>query len=130
MRPYCLLNFILLPCPYCPPTSDSYICICAHTHTHTLVHSDTHNAMVQYFTAIFKHILPIHATTHAVYQRVQINCFHSSPRYCPHCKEHKQAYKQFDLWKLPEILVIHLKRFTYNRYWRDKLDVLVDFPVQ
>ncbi|XP_065900676.1 ubiquitin carboxyl-terminal hydrolase 4-like isoform X2 [Dysidea avara] len=51
------------------------------------------------------------------------------PWYCPNCKEHKQAFKKFDLWKLPEILVIHLKRFTYNRYWRDKLDVLVDFPV-
>ena len=37
-------------------------------------------------------------------------------RYCPECKELVQASKKFDLWKLPEILVIHLKRFSYDRY--------------
>jgi len=52
------------------------------------------------------------------------------PWYCPDCKEHRQAFKKFDLWTLPKILIIHLKRFSYNRYWRDKLDVLVNFPVQ
>ena len=36
-------------------------------------------------------------------------------RYCPDCKEHVQASKKFDLWKVPEILVIHLKRFNYDR---------------
>lgn len=29
---------------------------------------------------------------------------------------------------LPSILVISLKRFSYNRYWRDKLDTQVEFP--
>lgn len=52
------------------------------------------------------------------------------PWYCPQCKEHRQAFKKFDLWSLPKVLVIHLKRFSYNKYWRDKLDVLVNFPVQ
>ncbi|XP_057312637.1 ubiquitin carboxyl-terminal hydrolase 4-like isoform X2 [Hydractinia symbiolongicarpus] len=51
------------------------------------------------------------------------------PWYCPQCKEHRQAFKKFDLWSLPKILVIHLKRFSYNRYWRDKLDALVNFPI-
>jgi ubiquitin carboxyl-terminal hydrolase 4/11/15 len=37
------------------------------------------------------------------------------PWYCPDCKEHRQAYKKFDLWTLPKVLVIHLKRFSYNR---------------
>ena len=50
--------------------------------------------------------------------------------YCPQCKEHQQATKKFDLWMLPEILIISLKRFSYNRYWRDKIDVPVQFPVQ
>ncbi|XP_023338587.1 ubiquitin carboxyl-terminal hydrolase 15, partial [Eurytemora carolleeae] len=50
--------------------------------------------------------------------------------YCPKCKEHQQATKKFDLWMLPEILIISLKRFSYNRYWRDKIDVPVQFPVQ
>ncbi|XP_065667383.1 ubiquitin carboxyl-terminal hydrolase 15 isoform X7 [Hydra vulgaris] len=52
------------------------------------------------------------------------------PWYCPQCKEHRQAFKKFDLWTLPKVLVIHLKRFSYNRYWRDKIDALVDFPVK
>ena len=36
-------------------------------------------------------------------------------RYCPDCKDFMQGSKKFDLWKLPEILVIHLKRFSYER---------------
>uniref|UniRef100_A0A674BK25 Ubiquitin carboxyl-terminal hydrolase n=1 Tax=Salmo trutta TaxID=8032 RepID=A0A674BK25_SALTR len=52
------------------------------------------------------------------------------PWYCPTCKKHQQATKKFDLWSLPRILVVHLKRFSYNRCWRDKLDTVVDFPVR
>uniref|UniRef100_A0A671NNH9 Ubiquitin carboxyl-terminal hydrolase 4 n=1 Tax=Sinocyclocheilus anshuiensis TaxID=1608454 RepID=A0A671NNH9_9TELE len=51
------------------------------------------------------------------------------PWYCPTCKKHQQATKKFDLWSLPRILVVHLKRFSYNRCWRDKLDTVVDFPI-
>ncbi|XP_063783450.1 ubiquitin carboxyl-terminal hydrolase 15 isoform X4 [Pseudophryne corroboree] len=51
------------------------------------------------------------------------------PWYCPNCKEHQQATKKLDLWSLPPVLVVHLKRFSYSRYMRDKLDTLVDFPV-
>jgi len=50
--------------------------------------------------------------------------------YCPNCQKHQQATKKFDLWSLPEVLVIHLKRFSYNRYWRDKIDTLIEFPVK
>ena len=49
--------------------------------------------------------------------------------YCPRCKEHRRASKKFELWKAPDILVIHLKRFSAQGRLRDKLDVLVDFPV-
>ncbi|KAJ8409354.1 hypothetical protein AAFF_G00235520 [Aldrovandia affinis] len=52
------------------------------------------------------------------------------PWYCPTCKKHQQATKKFDLWTLPHILVVHLKRFSYNRCWRDKLDTVVDFPIR
>lgn len=31
--------------------------------------------------------------------------------YCSRCKEHKEAFKKVDLWRLPSHLVIHLKRF-------------------
>ncbi|CAO2819358.1 unnamed protein product [Amaranthus hypochondriacus] len=50
--------------------------------------------------------------------------------YCPNCKEHREASKKLDLWRLPEILVIHLKRFSYSRYFKNKLDTFVSFPIQ
>ncbi|TIB18685.1 hypothetical protein E3P92_00428 [Wallemia ichthyophaga] len=50
--------------------------------------------------------------------------------YCSKCKKHQQATKKFDLWKVPDVLVVHLKRFASSRYNRDKLDQLVDFPVE
>ncbi|KAK0583770.1 hypothetical protein LWI29_002751 [Acer saccharum] len=49
--------------------------------------------------------------------------------YCPSCKKHRQASKKLDLWRLPEILVIHLKRFSYSRYLKNKLETYVDFPI-
>lgn len=49
--------------------------------------------------------------------------------YCPSCKEHRQATKKLDLWRLPEILVIHLKRFSYSRYLKNKLDTFVSFHI-
>jgi len=50
--------------------------------------------------------------------------------YCPRCKEHRRASKTFELWKAPDILVVHLKRFSAQGRLRDKLDVFVDFPVE
>ncbi|KAL8090012.1 hypothetical protein AgCh_039466 [Apium graveolens] len=49
--------------------------------------------------------------------------------YCPVCKKHCQASKKLDLWRLPEILVIHLKRFSYSRFLKNKLETYVEFPV-
>ncbi|VFQ79687.1 unnamed protein product [Cuscuta campestris] len=49
--------------------------------------------------------------------------------YCPNCKKHQQASKKLDLWRLPEILVIHLKRFSFTRFIKNKLDLFVDFPI-
>ncbi|KAF5336704.1 hypothetical protein D9758_015091 [Tetrapyrgos nigripes] len=50
--------------------------------------------------------------------------------YCPRCKKHQQATKRFDLWKVPDVLVVHLKRFSNSRMLRDKIDVFVDFPTE
>lgn len=50
--------------------------------------------------------------------------------YCPRCKKHQQATKKFDLWKAPDVLVVHLKRFSNSRTLRDKIDTFVDFPVE
>ncbi|KAJ5585581.1 uncharacterized protein N7459_005381 [Penicillium hispanicum] len=49
--------------------------------------------------------------------------------YCPRCKEHRQASKKFELWSSPDILVVHLKRFTQSFRFRSKLDTLVRFPL-
>nr|XP_058960785.1 ubiquitin carboxyl-terminal hydrolase 4-like isoform X1 [Pocillopora verrucosa] len=54
----------------------------------------------------------------------------NDPWYCPSCEKHQQATKKFDLWNLPKILVVHLKRFSYNSFWRDKLDTVVSFPLR
>jgi ubiquitin carboxyl-terminal hydrolase 4/11 len=50
--------------------------------------------------------------------------------YCPRCKDHRQAHKKFELWKVPDILVMHLKRFSSNRNFRDKLELHVEYPVE
>lgn len=49
--------------------------------------------------------------------------------YCPGCKEHRQATKKLDLWRLPDIIVFHLKRFSYSRFLKNKLDTFVNFPI-
>ncbi|KAI9481305.1 MAG: hypothetical protein EXX96DRAFT_210288 [Benjaminiella poitrasii] len=50
--------------------------------------------------------------------------------YCPKCKKHVRATKKFDLWRMPEIMVVHLKRFSHSRTWRDKIDAFIDFPTE
>ena len=50
--------------------------------------------------------------------------------YCPRCKEHRRASKTFELWKAPDILVVHLKRFSAQGRLRDKLDIHVEFPTE
>ncbi|KAI3789146.1 hypothetical protein L2E82_01934 [Cichorium intybus] len=48
--------------------------------------------------------------------------------YCPGCKEHRQATKKLDLWRLPDIIVFHLNRFSYSQFLKNKLDTFVNFP--
>lgn len=50
--------------------------------------------------------------------------------FCPQCRKHQQATKKLDIWRLPDILIVHLKRFSHSRYRRDKIDNLIDFPVE
>ena len=53
------------------------------------------------------------------------------PWYCGKCKDFRQATKKFDLWKVPPVLVIHLKRFSYrNKYWREKLETHVNYAIR
>ncbi|XP_053156920.1 ubiquitin carboxyl-terminal hydrolase 19 isoform X2 [Hemicordylus capensis] len=51
--------------------------------------------------------------------------------YCPKCKQHCEASKQLMLWRLPNVLIIQLKRFSFRSFiWRDKINDMVDFPVR
>ncbi|KAJ4975932.1 hypothetical protein NE237_001038 [Protea cynaroides] len=49
--------------------------------------------------------------------------------YCLQCGEQRQASQKLDLWRLPEVLVIHLKRFSCSRSMMHKLETFVDFPI-
>ena len=47
---------------------------------------------------------------------------------CGRCKTKRRAVKKLDIWRLPLILLVHLKRFSFHGHFRDKIDKLVDFP--
>jgi len=50
---------------------------------------------------------------------------------CPKCKKAVDATKKFDLWKLPPILIVHLKRFKYSRSGRRrKISEEIGFPLE
>ncbi|KAI1232256.1 Ubiquitin carboxyl-terminal hydrolase 43, partial [Lamprotornis superbus] len=49
---------------------------------------------------------------------------------CPHCKVPQQGTVKLSLWTLPEILIIHLKRFRQVAEQRHKLTTLVRFPLR
>ncbi|OBA17009.1 cysteine proteinase [Metschnikowia bicuspidata var. bicuspidata NRRL YB-4993] len=50
--------------------------------------------------------------------------------YCPRCKDHKRATKTIQLWSTGDLLTIHLKRFQSARHFSDKIDMVVDFPIE
>uniref|UniRef100_A0A8C5WR29 ubiquitinyl hydrolase 1 n=1 Tax=Laticauda laticaudata TaxID=8630 RepID=A0A8C5WR29_LATLA len=49
---------------------------------------------------------------------------------CPHCQVLQQGMVKLSLWTLPDILIIHLKRFRQVGEQRHKLSTLVHFPLQ
>ncbi|XP_059495230.1 ubiquitin carboxyl-terminal hydrolase 8 isoform X1 [Stegostoma tigrinum] len=50
--------------------------------------------------------------------------------HCSNCKAHRDSTKKLEIWKLPPILLIHLKRFSYEGRWKQKLQTNVDFPLE
>ncbi|KAM9296796.1 ubiquitin carboxyl-terminal hydrolase 43 [Gastrophryne carolinensis] len=48
---------------------------------------------------------------------------------CPHCKVLQQGTVKLSLWTLPDILIVHLKRFRQVGGRRNKLSTLVRFPL-
>ncbi|XP_023264540.1 ubiquitin carboxyl-terminal hydrolase 8 [Seriola lalandi dorsalis] len=49
--------------------------------------------------------------------------------FCRHCKAHRDSTKKLEIWKVPPILLVHLKRFSYEGRWKQKLQTSVDFPL-
>ena len=55
--------------------------------------------------------------------------------YCPGCQKHVCALKMIALWSVPDILILHLKRFQFancavsNNILRSKIDDTVKFPI-
>lgn len=49
--------------------------------------------------------------------------------YCKICKSHVQGIKKMEVFKLPKILIVHLKRFKHNGYYNSKIDKFIDFPI-
>uniref|UniRef100_A0ABM5FM90 ubiquitinyl hydrolase 1 n=1 Tax=Pogona vitticeps TaxID=103695 RepID=A0ABM5FM90_9SAUR len=49
---------------------------------------------------------------------------------CPHCQVLQQGMVKLSLWTLPDILIIHLKRFRQVGEQRHKLTTLVHFPLR
>ncbi|GAA5972282.1 hypothetical protein JCM3765_003215 [Sporobolomyces pararoseus] len=49
--------------------------------------------------------------------------------HCPRCKKNRKATKKLSLSKLPPILVIHLKRFSFHGPFSDKIETQVHYPL-
>ncbi|XP_066297333.1 ubiquitin carboxyl-terminal hydrolase 32-like isoform X2 [Branchiostoma lanceolatum] len=50
--------------------------------------------------------------------------------YCSKCQEHQLAAKKLDIWRLPPILIVHMKRFQFlNGRWC-KSHKIVKFPMK
>lgn len=52
--------------------------------------------------------------------------------FCSKCKKSRGSSRKFNLWRLPDILVLHLKRFSYGPTLirRQKLAYNVKFPIK
>jgi hypothetical protein len=53
--------------------------------------------------------------------------------FCPHCNDKVNAYKKFNIWIPPKIMIIQLKRFIHNfspqGYSAHKLNNTIEYPV-
>lgn len=53
--------------------------------------------------------------------------------YCSKCKDHVPAFKKMEIYKTPEFLVVHFKRFSHTRnsvFGSRKLNIQIDFPIE
>ena len=53
--------------------------------------------------------------------------------YCSKCKDHVPALKKMEVYKTPEYLIVHFKRFSKQSntmFGSRKINIQIDFPVQ
>lgn len=50
--------------------------------------------------------------------------------YCSKCKDFRVQTKRMSLWRLPPVVIVHLKRFQFTQQMRRKLRDLVIFPTE
>ena len=48
---------------------------------------------------------------------------------CPKCKEFREGQQSMNLWRLPDFLTFHIKRFNMSARWREKLTTKINFPL-
>lgn len=48
--------------------------------------------------------------------------------YCSKCKTHRPVMKKISLYRTPQILVLHLKRFSFSIQRREKVSMPIQFP--
>ena len=48
---------------------------------------------------------------------------------CPKCKDVREGRQSMTLWRLPDLLKFHLKRFNCSAHWREKITTKVNFPL-
>jgi Ubiquitin carboxyl-terminal hydrolase len=48
---------------------------------------------------------------------------------CPSCKVHREGGQNMNLWRLPDLLTFHIKRFNMSARWHEKITTKVNFPL-
>ncbi|ESP05048.1 hypothetical protein LOTGIDRAFT_109772, partial [Lottia gigantea] len=51
-----------------------------------------------------------------------------NPWYCPQCRKNQCANKRMTVWRYPDTLIVHLKRFVFHEFSSTKIDNPVIFP--
>jgi len=68
------------------------------------------------------------------------DCFHKFTKeeilrgdekwFCVKCLEEVEAEKKLDLWRMPDVLVLHLKRYMTVGQWREKIEIPIEYPAR
>jgi Ubiquitin carboxyl-terminal hydrolase len=48
---------------------------------------------------------------------------------CPVCKEKREGEQNMNLWRLPDVITFHIKRFNMSARWHEKITTKVNFPL-